>query len=130
MKDQSRIILGGILVIGVYVTVVGIWVLNGVVFRIIEGSSSPKWYTFKLIEYAIKFLYFAIMGFMFATVIRTHVIPILAVMSVAIAVISYYPFVSILPTNWMHVWVLSPNLMVIPVFIMLGFLKEMSHRAA
>lgn len=130
MKKPSPIVLGCILIIGVCVAVVGVWMLNSIVFKIAAGLSSPRWYTHKLIEYGVKFLYFITLGMMFSMIIQTHVLPILTVMSVAIAFISYYPFVSMIPTNWTHLWVISPNLMVIPVFIILGLLKATYHGAS
>jgi hypothetical protein len=128
MKRSRQLLIGVLWIVGIAATVYGVWVMNWIIFRLGNSLSPSVWYLPKVLEYGLKCVYFLLMGGVLSLIVRTHAIPILTSMGVVTAIMSYYPFVSTFPTRWIHLWIIGPNLLVIPVFLLLGVWKERALR--
>ena len=103
------------------ITIVGDWFINGFILYFINGVTFHDWYTMTLFEYLFHIPYFFIASLAFIKILRINTLGHLSIISVIIAVGLLYPYTIEFPTDLFALWVISPNLLIMPVFLIVGY---------
>ncbi len=107
--------------IGIVGTIIGDWLINGLVLYFVGGKTFHDWYSLTLFEYLFHVPYFILTCIVFIKIIRVESLIRLSIISVIITVGLLLKYPSSIKSIIFHIWIRSPNLTIIPIFFLVGY---------